>query len=106
MGSAARNIVLVGDQMQLAQPIQGAHPGQSGLSALDYLLEGEPTVAPDRGILLDTSWRLHPDICNFISAAVYDGRLTAHPDCARQSITRSEERRVGQEDVSPGKCWG
>ena len=86
MGSAARNIVLVGDQMQLAQPIQGAHPGQSGLSALDYLLEGEPTVAPDRGILLDTSWRMHPDICNFISEAVYDGRLTAHPDCARQRI--------------------
>src|SRR5690606_37146231 len=32
MGSAAKNIVLVGDQMQLAQPIQGSHPGESGLS--------------------------------------------------------------------------
>ena len=86
MGSAARNIVLVGDQMQLAQPIQGAHPGESGLSALDYLLQGEATVAPDRGILLDTSWRMHPAICGFISAAVYDGRLKAHPDCARQRL--------------------
>jgi len=86
MGAAARNIVLVGDQMQLAQPIQGSHPGQSGLSALDYLLEGAATVAPDRGILLDTSWRMHPDICGFISEAVYDGRLLAHPDCARQRL--------------------
>jgi len=86
MGSAARNIVLVGDQMQLAQPIQGAHPGESGLSALDYLLQGEATVAPDRGILLDTSWRMHPAICDFISDAVYDGRLKAHPDCARQRL--------------------
>lgn len=86
MGAAARNIVLVGDQMQLAQPIQGTHPGESGLSALDYLLQGEATVAPDRGILLDTSWRMHPDICGFISEAVYDGRLKAHPDCARQSL--------------------
>lgn len=86
MGSAARNIVLVGDQMQLAQPIQGAHPGESGLSALDYLLQGEATVAPDRGLLLDTSWRMHPDICRFISDAVYDGRLTAHHDCARQRL--------------------
>ena len=86
MGSAARNIVLVGDQMQLAQPIQGAHPGESGLSALDYLLQGEATVAPDRGILLDTSWRMHPAICGFISDAVYDGRLRAHPDCARQRL--------------------
>ena len=86
MGAAARNIVLVGDQMQLAQPIQGAHPGESGLSALDYLLQGEATVAPERGILLDTSWRMHPSICDFISEAVYDGRLLSHPDCARQRL--------------------
>jgi len=86
MGTSARNIVLVGDQMQLAQPIQGAHPGESGLSALDYMLQGEATVAPERGILLDTSWRMHPSICDFISDAVYDGRLKAHPDCARQRL--------------------
>jgi len=86
MGAAAKNIVLVGDQMQLAQPIQGSHPGESGLSALDYLLQGEATVAPDAGILLDTSWRMHPDICEFISDAVYDGRLKAHPDCAKQQL--------------------
>jgi uncharacterized protein len=72
--------------MQLAQPIQGSHPGESGLSALDYLLQGEATVAPDRGILLDTSWRMHPSICGFISEAVYDGRLKAHPDCAQQRL--------------------
>lgn len=86
MGAAARNIVLVGDQMQLGQPIQGAHPGDSGLSVLDYLLEGAATIAPDRGILLDTSWRMHPAVQGFISDAVYDGRLKAHADCARQTL--------------------
>lgn len=86
MASAARNVILVGDQMQLGQPIQGAHPGESGLSVLDYLLEGAATIAPDRGILLDTSWRMHPTIEGFISDAVYDGRLKAHPDCARQTL--------------------
>jgi uncharacterized protein len=86
MASATWNIVLVGDQMQLAQPIQGAHPGASGLSALDYLLQGEATIAPEKGILLDTSWRMHPSICSFISEAVYDGRLKAHPDCVRQQL--------------------
>jgi uncharacterized protein len=86
MASAARNVILVGDQMQLGQPIQGAHPGESGLSVLDYLLEGAATIAPDRGILLDTSWRMHPAIEGFISDAVYDGRLKAHPDCARQTL--------------------
>jgi uncharacterized protein len=86
MAGATRNVVLVGDQMQLAQPIQGAHPGASGLSALDYFLEGEATIAPDKGILLDTSWRMHPSICSFISEAVYDGRLKAHEDCGRQQL--------------------
>lgn len=86
MGVAARNIVLIGDQMQLSQPIQGSHPGESGNSALDYLLKGHATVPADRGIFLDTTWRLHPDICDFISQAVYDGRLHAHHDNAKQSL--------------------
>lgn len=86
MAGATQNIVLVGDQMQLAQPIQGAHPGQSGLSALDYFLQGDATIAPDKGILLDTSWRMHPSICGFISEAVYDARLKAHQDCSRQQL--------------------
>jgi superfamily I DNA and/or RNA helicase len=38
MGVSARNIVLLGDQMQLAPPIQGIHPGRSGESSLDYML--------------------------------------------------------------------
>lgn len=86
MGGAARNVVLVGDQMQLGQPIQGAHPADSGLSVLDYLLRGAATVPPDRGILLNTSWRMHPTICSFISDAVYEGRLNPHADCARQKL--------------------
>src|SRR5206468_1233295 len=52
IGASARNIVLVGDQMQLAQPAQGAHPGGSGVSVLDHLMQSWPTVPPDRGIFL------------------------------------------------------
>ena len=74
-GTCARNIVLLGDQMQLSQPVQGVHPGRSGDSALDYLLDGAATIAPDRGIFLATSFRMHPSLCRFISDAVYDGRL-------------------------------
>ncbi|MCX5847627.1 MAG: TM0106 family RecB-like putative nuclease [Deltaproteobacteria bacterium] len=75
MGTSARNIVLLGDQMQLGQPIQGVHPGRSGESSLDYLLNGIATIPPERGIFLGTTWRMHPDVCQFISEAVYDGRL-------------------------------
>lgn len=74
-GTCARNIVLLGDQMQLSQPVQGVHPGRSGDSALDHLLDGRATIPPERGIFLATSYRMHPDVCRFISDAVYDGRL-------------------------------
>jgi predicted RecB family nuclease len=37
MAGAAANIVLVGDQMQLPQPVQGVHPGETGLSSLAQL---------------------------------------------------------------------
>jgi len=75
MGTSARNIVLLGDQMQLGQPIQGIHPKRSGESSLDYLLNGMATIPPEQGIFLNTTWRMHPDVCRFISDAVYDGRL-------------------------------
>lgn len=74
-GTSAKNIVLLGDQMQLGQPIQGSHPGSSGQSALEYLLQGKATISPDRGVFLSTTWRMHPHVCSFISDAVYDGRL-------------------------------
>jgi len=77
MGVAARNIVLIGDQMQLAQPIQGTHPRGSGVSALEHLLEGHATVPPERGVFLAETRRMHPDLCAFISEAVYERRLRA-----------------------------
>ncbi|MDX2275673.1 MAG: TM0106 family RecB-like putative nuclease [Hyphomonadaceae bacterium] len=86
MAGAARNLVLVGDQMQLAQPIQGVHPGETGMSALDYLLQGLATVPPERGILLNQSRRMRPEICGFISEAMYDGRLSSHPDAELREI--------------------
>lgn len=95
MSGATRNIVLVGDQMQLAQPIQGAHPGESGLSALDYFLQGEATVAPEKGILLNTSWRMHPSVCSFISQAVYDDRLKPHDDCSLQRLILNDASHPG-----------
>ncbi len=75
MAPSARSLVLLGDQMQLAQPIQGTHPGESGQSALEYALAGHATVPPDLGVFLDTTWRLHPEICAFVSGAVYEDRL-------------------------------
>ncbi|MBZ9864218.1 TM0106 family RecB-like putative nuclease [Mesorhizobium sp. CA15] len=90
MGTCAKNIVLVGDPMQLPQPVQGAHPDESGLSALEYRLAGHNTVPPDVGIFLPVTRRLHPDLCRFISDTVYDGRLRSNEHAARQAIVVEE----------------
>jgi predicted RecB family nuclease len=87
MGRAARNIVLVGDPRQLPQVIQGAHPDPANLSCLDWMLGDHATISGDRGIFLPTSRRMHPDVCEFISQQVYEGRLTSHPDTANQRVT-------------------
>ena len=86
MATSARNIVLLGDQMQLGQPIQGTHPGQSGMSSLEYLLQGAATISSERGIFLGTTWRMNPGVCQFISDAVYDGRLCPETHNVNQAL--------------------
>ena len=86
MGTAAKNLVFLGDQMQLGQPLQGQHPGDAGLSTLEYLLRDNATVPPSLGVLLNQTWRMHPEVCHFISQALYDGRLTNQKDTARQQL--------------------
>ena len=75
MSRCAKNIVLMGDQMQLPQPTQGSHPDESGNSILDYLLQGQATIPVDLGVFLPQTYRMHPDVCRLISEQVYDGRL-------------------------------
>jgi predicted RecB family nuclease len=89
MGTAAKNLVLLGDQMQLGQPLQGKHPGGVGKSALEYLLGDAATVPPEQGVLLDITWRMHPVVCQFISNALYDGRLKNHASTQKQSLELS-----------------
>jgi predicted RecB family nuclease len=89
VGQSARNLILVGDQMQLAQPSQGTHPGDTGLSGLEYMLQGRATVPPELGIFLGRSRRMHPDVCRFISDAIYDGRLQSIPETGRHRVLRS-----------------
>ncbi len=86
MARCAKNIVLLGDQMQLPQPIRGAHPGESGQSVMDYYLAGHATIPENLGVFLPTTWRMRPEICSFISDAFYDGRLKAAEDTSSRSL--------------------
>ena len=86
MAASTQNIVLLGDQMQLGQPIQGSHPGESGQSSLAYLLQGQATIPDTLGLFLGTTWRLHPQLCDFISDTMYDGRLQAAAQTAQRVV--------------------
>jgi len=86
MAPSTHNIIMIGDQMQLSQPIQGSHPGESGTSTLEYFLQGHATIPDDFGIFLAETWRMHPDICRFISGAVYENRLKPKALTASRTI--------------------
>jgi predicted RecB family nuclease len=83
----AHNLILIGDPMQLEQPIQATHPGESGQSALNYFLNGLDTIPEHLGIFLDTSYRMHPSICQPISEAIYEGRLQSAQHTQDHCIT-------------------
>ena len=93
--ASARNVVLVGDQMQLSQPLQGSHPGRSGLSALEQLLDGVATVPPERGIFLSRTHRMHPDLCRFVSDAFDHGRLLPEAGTERQRLLLAADADPG-----------
>jgi RecA/RadA recombinase len=91
VATAARNLVLVGDPLQLAQPSKGTHPEGVNASGLGHVLGRAGSLPDDLGVFLDITYRLHPEICRFISEIVYEGRLHSDEGCARQSVSGGGE---------------
>jgi len=83
---AAKTIVLLGDPRQLEQPTQGSHPEGTDVSALDHILGDHATIPTDRGLFLEETWRLHPEICAFTSELFYESRLHSRPGLDLQRI--------------------
>jgi len=86
VGTAARNLLLVGDPRQLAQPSKGTHPPGAERSGLAHLLGPHETMPEDLGLFLATTHRLHPDLCAFVSEVFYEGRLRSEAGCERQAV--------------------
>jgi uncharacterized protein len=82
--NAAKNLILLGDPLQLAQVAQAEHPGGSGSSVLEHVLGDHATLPASDGVFIGVTRRMHPDVCAFISSQIYEGRLTSHESCARQ----------------------
>ncbi|QDO88257.1 TM0106 family RecB-like putative nuclease [Ornithinimicrobium ciconiae] len=84
--AATRGIVLLGDPQQLPQVTQGTHPHGAGVSALEHLIDGADTIAADRGIFLDRTYRMHPEITRFVSDLSYASRLESVEGLERQRV--------------------
>ncbi|HET7044494.1 MAG TPA: ATP-binding protein, partial [Gaiellaceae bacterium] len=87
VGTSARTLVLLGDPLQLAQVTQGIHPDGSGASVLEHLLGEAQTIPEERGLFLERSFRMHPDVCRFVSDAFYERRLESAAGCERQGTS-------------------
>ncbi len=83
---AAASLVLLGDPNQLPQVSQGLHPEGAGASALEHLVGDALTVPEDRGLFLPTTYRLHPDVNDYISEIFYERRLLPDRSTARQAL--------------------
>lgn len=86
VSTCAKNVVLLGDPSQLAQVGKGKHPMGADASALAHLLGEHATVPPTRGVFLDTSYRMHPEICAYVSESTYERRLVPGPDTAQHAV--------------------
>jgi len=86
VAGAARNLVLLGDPQQLAQPSQAAHPPGAGASPLEHILGDRATMPAHAGLLIDRTWRMHPLLCRFTSDVFYDGKVTCAPGLERQEV--------------------
>jgi uncharacterized protein len=91
----AKNVVLLGDPSQLAQVSQGRHPMHADDSVLQHLLGDAQTVPNGRGIFLDVSYRMQPEICDFISDAMYEGRLRAADATRMHRIATEKQEYAG-----------
>ena len=86
VAGAARNLILLGDPQQLAQPSHATHPPGAGASALEHILGDRATMPEGAGLLLDQTYRMHPDLCRFTSEAFYDGKLHGVDGLDRQEV--------------------
>ncbi|MGH3226331.1 MAG: TM0106 family RecB-like putative nuclease, partial [Streptosporangiaceae bacterium] len=90
VSDAARNLVLLGDPQQLAQPSQAAHPPGAGASALGHILGERATMPEWAGLLLDQTYRMHPELCAYTSEVFYDGKLHGVEGLELQEILGGE----------------
>ena len=91
VSQASKNIIFLGDHQQLKQPMKGVHPDGTDVSVLEHLLEGKKTISEVKGVFLEKTWRMHPDICSFDSEMFYESRLKSVDGLEKQRVEGNTE---------------
>jgi uncharacterized protein len=93
VSQSTTRLLLLGDPQQLPQVSQGSHPEPVDSSALAWLCGTSPTLPPEFGYFLGTSYRMHPELCTRVSRLSYLDQLNSD-----ESTTRNRSL----EDLAPG----
>jgi superfamily I DNA and/or RNA helicase len=83
---ASRGLILLGDPQQLDQPTKGVHPPGADVSVLGHMLGDRATIDDDAGIFLHQTWRMHPDVCAYVSEVFYETKLGSRTNLGAQKI--------------------
>ena len=92
--SVAKGAILLGDQNQLPNVVQGTHPNDVGASVMSFCLGENSVVMPKDGLFLGETRRLHPRICSFISDKFYRGKLRPHPITETRKLIKTNGARA------------
>jgi uncharacterized protein len=89
IAGVASSLILLGDPNQLRQPSHGIHPEGVDRSVLDHVIREQPTMPVESGLFLETTYRLHPAVCGFVSEVFYDSKLEPDESTSRQNLAVS-----------------
>tara|TARA_Y100000590_G_C15730879_1_gene1016981 strand:- start:85 stop:3957 length:3873 start_codon:yes stop_codon:yes gene_type:complete len=85
----ARNLILLGDPQQLPQVTQAKHLCGAGASVLEHVIGNSPVIGSEYGAFLDTTYRLRPEILQFISEQFYKSELRTDGDrCEKREVEK------------------
>ena len=86
-----KNLVLLGDPQQLPQVVLGSHDAGAGQSVLQHIIGDSQTIDKEKqGPLLNETFRMRTEICDYVSSEFYDEKLTSNERCNKRKILGKE----------------
>lgn len=86
VSGVTRNLVLLGDPMQLTQVVQAIHPGGVDNSALGHYMGEQHILDSEHGYFVEVTRRMNPAVNAPVSWLSYQNRLHSHASASAYEI--------------------